>query len=266
MPELPEVEGYRALAERGALRRAIAAVDAPDAWYLKRGLVAEAARSALEGRQLLAARRRGKLLLLDAGFAADEPDVVLGLHFGMSGRLILDGQASAERLLYGPAGADVRYDRFTLHFADGGWLAMRDVRRLGAVELDPDEARLGPDALSATMPDLRRALAGSSVALKARLMDQSRLAGVGNLIADEVLWRAGLAPGRPASSLTGNELRRLHRHLTGGIADLISRGGSHTGDLQPQRRPGGVCPRDHAGLNRGVVGGRTTWWCPRHQH
>ena len=71
MPELPEIEGYRALAEGGALRRRIAAVDAPDAWYLKRGLVAEAARSALEGRQLVAARRRGKLLLLDAALAGD---------------------------------------------------------------------------------------------------------------------------------------------------------------------------------------------------
>jgi formamidopyrimidine-DNA glycosylase len=143
---------------------------------------------------------------------------------------------------------------------------MRDVRRLGAVELDPDEERLGPDALSATLADVRTALDGSAVALKARLLDQSRLAGVGNLIADEVLWRAGLAPGRPCSSLTANEVRRLHRHLRRGLEDLIERGGSHTGDLQPQRRPGGVCPRDHAPLSRGVVGGRTTWWCSRHQH
>jgi formamidopyrimidine-DNA glycosylase len=266
MPELPEVEGYRALAERGALGRRIAAVDARDAWYLKRGLVEGAARAALEGREFVAARRRGKLLLLDAGLPGEEPDVVLGLHFGMSGRLIVDGRSSEDRLLYGPAGSDVRYDRFTVRFEDGGWLAMRDVRRLGAVELDPDEERLGPDALTATASDVRQALAGSSVALKARLLDQSRLAGVGNLIADEVLWRAGLAPGRPANSLTANELRRLHRHLTSGLGELIRRGGSHTGDLQPERRPGGLCPRDHTELSRGTVGGRTTWWCPRHQH
>jgi formamidopyrimidine-DNA glycosylase len=266
MPELPEVESYRALAERCGLRRPIAAVDAPDAWYLKRGLVAAAAMSALEGHQLVSARRRGKLMLLDAAAGRDEPDVVLGLHFGMSGRLIIDGRASLDRLLYAPPDAESRYDRFTLHFADGGSLAMRDTRRLGAVELDPDENRLGPDALSVTPADLRGALAGSTVALKARLMDQSRLAGIGNLIADEVLWRAGLAPGRPSNSLTANELRRLHRHLTSGLADLIRRGGSHMGDLQPQRRPGGACPRDHAELSRAVVGGRTTWWCPRHQH
>jgi formamidopyrimidine-DNA glycosylase len=266
MPELPEVENYRVLAEQAALGRRIQAVEAPDAWYLKRGLVAAAATSALEGRQLMSARRRGKLLLLDAGLIEHEPDVVLGLHFGMSGRLIVDGRAGVGRLLYASPAEATRHDRFTLRFADGGWLAMRDVRRLGAVELDPDEDRLGPDALSATLADVRTALDDSGVALKARLLDQSRLAGVGNLIADEVLWRAGLAPGRPCSSLAANEVRRLHRHLRRGLEELIQRGGSHTGDLQPQRRPGGVCPRDDAELSRGVVGGRTTWWCPRHQH
>jgi formamidopyrimidine-DNA glycosylase len=265
MPELPEVEGYRMLAERSALWRPIATVDAPDAWYLKRGLVAPAAVSALVGRRLVSARRRGKLMLLDAAIEGAEVDVVLGLHFGMSGRLIVDGLASVERLLYAPSRDETRHDRFTLHFADGGWLAVRDVRRLGAVELDPDEERLGPDALTVTAAELRDALEGSAVALKARLLDQARLAGVGNLIADEVLWRAGLAPGRPCSSLTVNDMRRLHRHLTSGLADLIHRGGSHLGDLQPERRPGGHCPRDQAELIRGVVGGRTTWWCPRHQ-
>jgi formamidopyrimidine-DNA glycosylase len=266
VPELPEVEGYRTLAERWALGRTIGTVDAPDAWYLKRGLVAAAASAAIVGRQLMVARRQGKLLLLDAGLPEGEPDVVLGLHFGMSGRLIVDGRASVERLLYTPAGGETRHDRFTLHFTDGGWLAMRDARRLGAVELDPDEDRLGPDALTATAADLRRALDDSAMALKARLLDQTRLAGVGNLLADEVLWQAGLAPGRPAGSLTPSELRRLDRHLRKSLEELIRRGGSHMGDLQPERRTGGHCPRDGTELNRTVVGGRTTWWCPRHQH
>jgi formamidopyrimidine-DNA glycosylase len=297
MPELPEVEGYRSLAERTALGREIRRVDAPDAWYLKRGLVAEIASSALTGRTLVAARRRGKLLLLDIGGGPDareaggvdragqeagsvdragreagsvdragrEAGSVLGLHFGMSGRLIVDGRASVDRLLYAPAGDETRHDRFTLNFADGGWLAMRDARRLGAVEIDPDEDRLGPDALTATLADIRAAVTGSSTAVKARLLDQSRLAGVGNLLADEMLWRAGLAPARPCRSLSTAEVRRLHRHLTGTLVELIRRGGSHTGDLQPERHPGGHCPRDGAELARGVVGGRTTWWCPKHQ-
>ncbi len=190
---------------------------------------------------------------------------MLGLHFGMSGRLIVDGRASLDRLLYAPAGDVTRHDRFTVRFSDGGWLTMRDARRLGAVELDPDEERLGPDALSATAADLRAALADTDVALKARLLDQRRLAGIGNLIADEVLWRASLAPARPCRSLSAGDLRRLHRHLHTGLAELIRarripHGRPAAGT--PSRRP---LPPRPAELSRGVVGGRTTWWCPRHQ-
>ena len=260
MPELVEVERYRALAEATALDRAIASVDAPDGWYLKRGADGPALTAALRGESFVAARRRGKLLMLDTLGGA-----VLGLHFGMSGRLLVDGLAGVDRLLYSPVAEEARYDRFRVLFADGGAMAMRDPRRLGGVELDPDEGRLGPDALTVTRADLRRALGGATVALKARLLDQSRLAGVGNLIADEILWRAGLAPTRPAGGLSPAALRRLHAHLGPGIAELIERGGSHTGELMPERRPGGRCPRDGALLVRATVGGRTTWWCPRHQ-
>jgi formamidopyrimidine-DNA glycosylase len=84
-------------------------------------------------------------------------------------------------------------------------------------------------------------------------------------MADEILWRAGLAPTRLAESLSDQEIRRLHKQLRTGIAELIRRGGSHTGDLQPERHPGGRCPRDHTPLVRATIGGRTTWWCPHHQ-
>lgn len=260
MPELVEVERYRVLAADRALGRTIAALVTPDAWYLKRGADGPLLSQVLVGEQFMAARRRGKLLMLDVSNAA-----VLGLHFGMSGRLLVDGLAGVDSLLYSPVAEEARYDRFEVLFADGGVLAVRDPRRLGGVELDPDESRLGPDALTATLAEVRRALGGSAQPLKARLLDQARLAGVGNLIADEVLWRAGLAPGRQAGALPDAAVRRLHRHLGPGIAELITRGGSHTGDLMEQRRSGGRCPRDGTPLLRGTVGGRTTWWCPRHQ-
>jgi formamidopyrimidine-DNA glycosylase len=96
-------------------------------------------------------------------------------------------------------------------------------------------------------------------------MDQRRVAGIGNLTADEVLWRASVAPHRPSSSLMSTEHRRLHHHLRRTLDDLMARGGSHLGDLMPERRPGGRCPRDATELSRSTVGGRTSWWCPRHQ-
>lgn len=260
MPELPEVEAYRRLAER-ALHRPIAAVLAPDAWFLKGGTDAAALAAALVGRSFVTARRTGKLLLLDT----DAAGPTLGLRFGMTGRLVVDGRVGVERLLYTSPRELERWDRFGVRFADGGDLRVRDPRRLGGVLLAPDEGRLGSDAVGIAPGALRAALAGSDAPLKARLLDQQRVAGIGNLIADEVLWRAGLDPARPARSLSPAEVRRLHRHLRVVLDDLLTRGGSHLGDLVPERRPGGTCPRDGTPLQRSTVGGRTTWSCPRHQ-
>ncbi len=254
-----EVERYRTLAE-AALGRPIAAVDSPDRWYLKGGVSAEVLGDLLIGRRLTAARRIGKLLLLDV-----DDGQVLGVRFGMTGSLLVDGSDAVGRLLYSSDHYDAAWDRWSLTFTDGGRLVVHDPRRLGGVTLDPDLSHLGPDAASLGVAQLGRVLAGSSAPLKARLLDQSRIAGVGNLIADEVLWRAGLSPLRPASSLAPAEVRRLQRHLGRTLADLTDRGGSHTGDLMDERHAGGVCPKDGNPLERATVGGRTTWWCPTHQ-
>jgi formamidopyrimidine-DNA glycosylase len=234
-------------------------VEAPDAWYLKGGLTAELLAAALEGRRLTAARRIGKLLLVDT----DGPTI--GLRFGMTGRLLVDGVPGVDELQHASVRDVPAWDRLVLGLTEGGELRIRDPRRLGGVSLDPDEAALGVDAAAVRPSQLRDALAGSTAPLKARLMDQARLAGVGNLIADEVLYRAALDPARPAGSLDATEVRRLHRHLRGTIDDLLERGGSHLGDVIPARGPGGTCPRDGTPLVRRTVGGRTTWPCPRHQ-
>ena len=100
-------------------------------------------------------------------------------------------------------------------------------------------------------------------ALKARLLDQRRVAGLGNLLVDESLWRAGLDPARPAGEPPGRRGRpgSPPRSSTT-VADLTERGGSHTGDLQPARERGATCPRDGAPLQRRTIGGRTTYSCP----
>jgi formamidopyrimidine-DNA glycosylase len=258
VPEILEVERYRRAAET-VVGRTIERVDAPDRWYLKGGLDVRQLRAALVGRRLLAVRRRGKLLLLDT----DGP--TLGLRFGMTGRLIVDGRATLERLEYSPASTDAAWDRLRLWFAASGELAINDPRRLGGVVLDPDEDRLGIDALTATTAQLRQALGASRAPVKAALLDQRRVAGVGNLLADETFWRAGVDPARPASTLGADEWQRLHRALREVLRELDARGGSHTGDLHDSRHPGGVCPRDGAPLDRRTIGGRTTYSCPAHQ-
>jgi formamidopyrimidine-DNA glycosylase len=259
LPEILEVESARALIEARALRRPIEHVHAPDAWFLKRGLTPRAVRRALRGRELVAARRRGKLILVDT----DGP--VLGLHLGMSGRVLIDGEAAGDPLVYASNRAVSAWHRFGLGFADGGSLYLRDPRRLGAVELDPDEDRLGPDAFDIRLAYLREVLGRSRAPVKAVLMDQSRVAGLGNLLCDEVLWRAGIDPARPAHTLDADETRRVHRAIRDTLRVLGRRGGSHTGDLTSQREAGAHCPRDGAPLVRRTVGGRTTYSCPVHQ-
>jgi formamidopyrimidine-DNA glycosylase len=263
VPELPEVEAYRQLAER-ALDRRIERTVIGDRRFVRGPTSPRHLRAALHGTSFTGARRHGKLLVLDMGGPGEGR--ALGLRFGMTGRLLVDGRAGVEHLVYSSDRDESAWDRFAVAFEDGGRLVVRDPRLLGGVELDPDESALGPDALSVTEAELRRALEHSAVALKARLMDQRRLAGVGNLIADEVLWRASLAPHRRSGSLTPAEYRRLHRHLRQTLQALMARGGSHLGDLMPERVVGGRCPRDGTELVRSTVGGRTTWWCPRHQH
>jgi formamidopyrimidine-DNA glycosylase len=265
VPEILEVERYRELAEK-ALDRRIAKAWMVDARYGRGGTTPGRLRSALVGHSFTEARRRGKLMLLDTDGAP-----TLGVRFGMTGGLVVDGKEALDRLLYGPGVFSDKWVRARFTFDDGGHLLLHDPRRFGSLELAPDEDRLGPDALTASLADVRNALAvapgrnGPVAPLKARLMDQERLAGVGNLLADEILWRAGLNPGR-RTPLDDDELRTLHRALRATLRQLGRRGGSHMGELMEARHDGGLCPLDGAELRRDVVGGRTTYWCPVHQY
>lgn len=258
MPELIEVEAYREVAER-TVGRTVSAVAADDAWYLKGGLTGGALRTSVVGQTVVAARRIGKLLLLDTS------GPTLGLRFGMTGRVLVDGQGPIDKLEYASGRDEPGWVRFALRFDDGGALELVDPRRLGGVQLDPDTDHLGPDALAVKAAPLGEALAASRAPLKAWLLDQGRVAGIGNLLADEILWRAGLDPARAARSLDADEVTALHRHILRTIRLLTRRGGSHTGDLQVARQRGATCPRDGAPLQRRTIGTRTTYSCPLHQ-
>lgn len=264
MPELPEVERARALVERAALGRRIAAVDDTDTFVCRPHRPGEIA-AALEGATLVSAHRRGKAMWVQT-----DADVVLGLHLGMAGRLVVDDAAEGDPPAAGegdgaPTGHPRGWDRFTLAFADGGRLVLRDKRRLGRVRLDPDLSRLGPDAAEIAREAFRAAVGTGTTPVKARIMDQSVIAGVGNLLADEALWRARLSPHRAAGDLDAGELDHLRRTLRAATRDAIRRGGVHTGEVIPFRRRDAACPRCGAPMERATIGGRTTWWCPQEQ-
>lgn len=259
MPELPEIEFYRRLAERSALERTIVEVIADDEWFLKGDTTKEQLQQHLTGAMFHRAWRVGKLLLLDT----DRADV-LGLRFGMAGTLVVNDEQGVTDMQYGSRRNLPEWNRFTVLFADGGLLTINDPRRLGGVEFTPDLQRMGVDALSIDVNSLA-GLTKSSMPLKAWLLDQSKVAGVGNLLADEILWRVGLDPARPANAIAPADVARLAGVGVETVQQLIDRGGSHRGDLMPERKRDGHCPKDGAALLRRTIGGRTTYWCPVHQ-
>jgi formamidopyrimidine-DNA glycosylase len=245
MPELPEAERARRQLEK-VLGREIAAVDDTDTYVCRPHAPGEIA-SALVGRRLVSAHRRGKFLWCET----DDGGPDLGLHLGMAGRIVVDA-AEEPRL----------WDRFVVEFADGGRMALRDKRRLGRAVLEPDLDHVGPDAGEVGRDEFHARVGRGTAPIKARLLDQGAIAGVGNLLADEILWQARLAPSRPAGSLSAPELDRLHEALRSSIADAIRLGGAHTGELIAHRIRDGACPRCSTALSRGRYGGRTTFWCP----
>ncbi len=249
MPELPEAERARQTIEREGLHRCIAAVDDGDTYVSRPHAPGEIA-DALVGRELTAAHRRGKSMWVETS----DGGPVLGLHLGMAGRIVVDEEPA-------PRG----WDRFVLHFEDGGMLALRDKRRLGRARLEPDVEALGPDAAEVGRDEFRARVGRGSAPIKARLMDQAVVAGIGNLLADEILWRARLHPRRPAGELSTEELDRLRREVRAAMRSALRRGGAHTGDVIAARRRGASCPRCGAEMQTARIGGRTTFWCPAEQ-
>ncbi|HLQ52933.1 MAG TPA: DNA-formamidopyrimidine glycosylase family protein [Streptosporangiaceae bacterium] len=272
MPELPEVETARSLIADQALHRRIVDVDDSDS-YVRRPHSPGELRSALTGRSLTAAHRRGKTMWLETsgtGETAAPGGPELGIHLGMSGRVVVTGPDGTVAEGGDPHRYDARprrpeWSRFTLTFADGGSLVLLDPRRLGRVRLDPDIGALGPDAAQVTPAEFRALIMKGRIAVKARLLDQSKIAGVGNLLADEILWQAKVSPLARVDSLSAAQVNRLYRALKSVLGSAIAKGGAHTGDIIAARHPGGTCPRDGAPMAHGTVGGRSTWWCSREQ-
>ncbi len=244
MPELPEAERARGVLESVVGRR-IARVDDSDTYVSRPHSPGEIA-DALVGHEFASVHRRGKFMWLET---ADGP--VLGLHLGMAGHIVFDGLNDT-----------TPYDRFAIEFEDGTRMALRDKRRLGRAVLNPDYSHVGPDAAGIGRDDFRRRIGSGDTAIKARLLNQHAISGIGNLLADQALWQARIAPQRRTSSLSDDELDRLRRELRSAVRSAIRKGGAHTGKFVPARGRQGTCPRCGHALSRGVVGGRTTYWCP----
>jgi formamidopyrimidine-DNA glycosylase len=261
MPELPEVETFRRSLDPAALGKRITGVTVYNSRIL--GSVSEEElASRLRGRRFLSTRRHGKHLFVET----DAPETWLYLHFGMSGYPLL---------LAGPEGIPA-YTRALFSFEDGGALAFSDLRMFGKVDLVPDpdayirQRRLGPDALEADfdLSRFREALHGKTGAAKAVLLDQSVIAGIGNLYADEILYQARIHPLTPVGLLDEAQVRELYRTLREVLRVAVDRGADFSAFpdtfLLPRRHPGGSCPCGGI-VERIQAAGRTTYFCPECQ-
>ena len=278
MPELPEVEtvmlGLRARLQGRRIVRA--AISRPDLrWPFPDALAARLTGARIEG-----FRRRAKYILMRLGGGES-----LLIHFGMSGRIVLDPVG---------AGCPARHEHFVLETDDGWRLGFVDPRRFGSVDLVPTAAEdqhrllagLGPEPLADDFSAQRLSalLAGRRTPIKAALLDQRTVAGLGNIYACEALFRARISPARAARSIPGRRAERLVPAIKATLAEAIAAGGSSLRDyVQPDGelgyfqhawkvygqagRPCERCPGPPAcaGIRRAVQAGRSSFYCPRTQ-
>jgi formamidopyrimidine-DNA glycosylase len=269
MPELPDVEGARRLVERAALGARVTTVVCPDPSAL-RNVALRRFRAAIVGATVRSAARWGKWLTI----GTDGASVVV--HLGMTGSLhwqAADGEIEGGETKEGET-EDGRFCRLAL-VTERGALRFLDRRKLGGVWLAADDDELGqvlddlgPDALGLPCDDLLAILSRSGKQLKAALMDQSLLAGLGNMLSDEILWRAHLHPSRVASSLDHAEGERLCAATRSVLAGSVRVGHipRTRAWLSGQRAVDDpTCPRCGSDLRWSTVNSRSALWCPHCQ-
>lgn len=265
MPELPDVEAFRRYLSEHATGHRIERMTAPDADVI-RNTTPQGMGRALKDRCFGEPQRHGKWLLArtetspsESGPPKPAPTVVL--HFGMTGYLSWTDHDEPRH----------EHDR-VIFICDGGELRVNMLRKLGGVWLASDEDEvaeitgpLGPDAWELTRENLGDLLEGRGGGIKSALMDQQLMAGIGNIVADETLWQAGIHPHRAVGELDGDEIGALHAALRHVLEESVFHGHvprreSWLTFVRDVDQPS--CPRCGAPIEKGPVASRTTYWCP----
>ena len=255
MPELPDVESFKRYLDATSLHQRITGVDVRSAYVLK-GVSARELVRRLKGRRFESSRRHGKHL-----FVRVDGDLWLRLHFGMTGSL-----------QYFKREEDApKHARVLFVFANAHRLAFEDQRKFGEIGLvkDVDEflkkRGLGPDALDISFSQFQGIFVNHRGALKAILLNQKLIAGIGNIYADEILFRARIHPatesGRVGETTVGRLFRATCYILQKAIEAKADADRMPKSWLLPHRGKGGKCPRCGRELKSATIGGRTAWFC-----
>ena len=261
MPELIEVEQYRRALDP-LVGSSVHAIEILHPSFVRPSGVPAEIFDAAVGGILRSTQRIGKLLVLD--ILHSEAEIEIGLRFGMTGRLLVDGVSPIDKLEYASSRDEPSWDRVAIDIG-GSRVSLRDQRRLGSIEFDPDRSLLGTDATAVSGSILMGAARSRTKSVKGVLLDQAIIAGLGNLLVDESLWRAGFDPRRSIASFETDAADALAMEIRSTVKELGRRGGSHTGDSFQLRAAGSVCSMCGGVMQSDPVAGRTTWWCPEHQ-
>jgi formamidopyrimidine-DNA glycosylase len=255
MPELPDVETFKRYFDATSLHQRIENVEVRDAYILKGISTRELARE-LKERRFKSTRRHGKHLFVRA-----DGDLWLRLHFGMTGSLrYFKHEEQAPR-----------HTRVLFVFANAHSLAFEDQRKFGEIGLIEDvnnflkKRALGPDALDVSLGQFREMFAKHRGAVKTILLNQKLVAGIGNIYADEILFRTRIHPATQVSALKEKTVMKLFR----AGRDILKKAIEAKADMDrmpkswllPHRGKGGKCPRCGRELKSATIGGRTAWFC-----
>lgn len=268
MPELPEVETIaRGLAQRvtGDVIESVWLGSKPEP------LKSPAAEieAALQARQIAGVRRSGKHIVFDLRSPSNQPSSQWIVHLGMTGRL----------LLCSPGSEIEKHTHAVLRLASGRELRFVDPRRFGRLAVIPSFVPPGKEPLATSPTEFAALFRGRKTPIKSALLNQKLLSGVGNIYADEALFRAGVRPRRRAASLTRAELARLHKALQQVLKEAIRLGGSSISDYVDSSgeegffqlkhrvygREGLPCRKCGTPIKRVVISGRSSHYCPKCQ-
>ncbi len=262
MPELPDVEARKSVLEQYGLGKPVKNVIVRDERILE-GVEAASFSRSLKGAEFTSVTRRGKYLLVRTN-----RNSTLLLHFGMTGDIVYTEKGSPPP----------PYSRVEFVF-DSGSLHYTNMRMIGKVSLFAtfgeneieDISKLGPEPLDRkfTFKRFKEAMSGTKTTVHQALMDQQRIAGIGNIYSDEIAFQAGINPERKVESLSENEMRKLYEKMKWTLRRAIALHAeldSHQ-DLFiiPHRKKGGTCPKCGTTLKKVTIGGRSSYHCPKCQ-